>query len=391
MTDRGESRPRVPGRFVSSRSDAPGGATGAVPQTARPRPGTAPPPAPAQTAKPTPAPAKSPPATAAAKRSAPGRTGTIPRQGLRPGGIAALVVSLGWLGLVGWVVLTRADTPGWPTRNDPLVVIVAGLVMVLPVALLWIAAAATRSARRMRDEGARLEAAIDALRRDDAERQRVSSAALRQAVEARIAEVVRAQAVLAAEVAAIRGRAAREHALPLSPRPAAPQVLRAVDPQPGVAPLPPEDFIRALDFPRDEHDAEGFRVLREALEHPTASLLATAAQDLLTLLAQDGIHMDDLTVHAADAVLWRALADGMRGSDVAALGGIRDRSSLALAGGRMTDDPVFRDAVHHFLQVFARVFAEFAAEATDAEIMRFADTRTARVYMLCARIAGVFA
>jgi hypothetical protein len=88
--------------------------------------------------------------------------------------------------------------------------------------------------------------------------------------------------------------------------------------------------------------------------------------------------------------IWRRFAGGERGRAIAALGGIRDRSSLALTAGRMKQDPIFRDAAHHFLRRFDKLFAEFEKEASDAEISDLSNTRTARAFMLLGRVAGIF-
>jgi hypothetical protein len=130
--------------------------------------------------------------------------------------------------------------------------------------------------------------------------------------------------------------------------------------------------------------------LRAALKDRAAAQLIQAAQDVLTLLSQDGIYMDDLRPDRARPETWRQFAEGARGREVAALGGVRDRSSLALTAGRMKQDPIFRDAAHHFLRRFDKNFAEFAARATDGEISSLADTRTARAFMLLGRVAGTF-
>ena len=100
--------------------------------------------------------------------------------------------------------------------------------------------------------------------------------------------------------------------------------------------------------------------------------------------------MDDLRPDLARPEIWRRFATGERGRAIAALGGIRDRSSLALAAGRMKQDPIFRDAAHHFLRRFDNSFVEFEETATDAEIAALADTRTARAFMLLGRVAGIF-
>jgi hypothetical protein len=88
--------------------------------------------------------------------------------------------------------------------------------------------------------------------------------------------------------------------------------------------------------------------------------------------------------------IWRRFAAGERGRVVAALGGIRDRSSLALTAARMKQDTIFRDAAHHFLRLFDRMISRFAETATDAEISELSDTRTARAFMLLGRVAGTF-
>jgi hypothetical protein len=155
-------------------------------------------------------------------------------------------------------------------------------------------------------------------------------------------------------------------------------------------PLAHGDFIRALHFPETAEDEAGFAALRRALKDRKAAQLIQAAQDVLTLLSQDGIYMDDLHPDRARPEVWRQFAQGVRGREVAALGGVRDRSSLALTAARMKQDPIFRDAVHHFLRRFDQLFAAFAEEATDAEITALAETRTARAFMLVGRVAGTF-
>jgi len=188
---------------------------------------------------------------------------------------------------------------------------------------------------------------------------------------------------------------------PAEVRPALAPVPTASDPGPpqpalGLAqpaerePITVADFIKALNFPENEHDKEGFRTLRRALEDRNTERLIRASQDVLTLLSQDGIYMDDLRPDRSRAEVWRRFAKGDRGRPIAALGGIHDRSSLVLAAGRMRKDPVFRDAVHHFLRHFDRTFMEFEKSASDEEIARLADTRTARAFMLLGRVSGTF-
>ncbi len=161
-------------------------------------------------------------------------------------------------------------------------------------------------------------------------------------------------------------------------------------PDPTSETLPASDLIRALHFPENEADQEGFDSLRLALADPRLAPLIRAAQDVLTRLAQEGIYMDDLRPDRARPEFWRAFAEGRRGPAIAPLGGIRDRSCLAITSGRMRSDPEFRASVHLFLREFDRVFATFAPHADDSQISAFADTRSARAFMLLGRVSGVF-
>jgi hypothetical protein len=56
----------------------------------------------------------------------------------------------------------------------------------------------------------------------------------------------------------------------------------------------------------------------------------------------------------------------------------------------MKQDPIFRDAAHHFLRRFDKAISTFEETASDAEISALGDTRTARAFMLLGRVAGTF-
>ena len=100
--------------------------------------------------------------------------------------------------------------------------------------------------------------------------------------------------------------------------------------------------------------------------------------------------MDDLVPEMPRPELWRRFAGGERGRSIADLGGIRDRSALALTAARMKSDPVFRDAAHHFLRSFDRTFALIEPNASDSDLAALSDTRSARAFMLLGRVTGTF-
>jgi hypothetical protein len=356
------------------------------------------------------------------------------RSGLDPSSAVALALSAFWvLCAAGFLIFL----PSGPEGGFAGLRLVAALVaIVLPVGLIWAVALTLRSVRILREEGVRLEAAVDAIRHAAAQQAQAGGSGLRPPVEAKLDEIARAQRQTEAAIARlgqagsgtgfgaafgggpggglgpgsgggggvaagptpVGGPAARGAARsPLAPaRATAPQdaaqpsLALGTPDDAGAEPIPNGEFIRALNFPEDERDAEGFRALRHALKDRFSAGLVRSAQDMLTLLAEDGIYMDDLAPDRARPEVWRRFAHGERGKGIAALGGVRDRSSLALTSGRMRQDPVFRDTAHHFLRKFDRAFTEFEPRASDAEIVALSETRTARAFMLLGRVSGTF-
>ncbi|MEM9248970.1 MAG: hypothetical protein AAGB05_09770 [Pseudomonadota bacterium] len=330
--------------------------------------------------------------------------------GVDPASAVALALSAVWLlgAAAFWLFVPGAHAAGG---------LVSLVAVVLPVAVIWMAALMARAARAMREESARLRAAVDALRATAIGQAPAAGSGVRAPVEAKLEEIARAQRQAEAALARLAqqgGSLGRSpSAAPVGPgtgpagavgraqRPApaararaaeAVQPQLALDPAPlrPVEPIQNEEFIRALNFPEDERDAQGFHALRLALKDHFSAGLVRSSQDVLTLLAEDGIYMDDLAPDLARPEVWRRFAQGERGKGVAALGGIRDRTSLSLASGRMRQDPVFRDVAHHFLRKFDHTIADFEPRASDAEIVALADTRTSRAFMLLGRVAGTF-
>lgn len=305
--------------------------------------------------------------------------------------LSAAGLSLVWLALSGWYFLGGGGQAG---QAETLQFLMTLLVVFLPVAMIWVAATAMRSSMVMREEAARLQTAIDALRTAYVTSTQRQAGGSDLSIAKKLDEIAAAQRKT--ETALTMFQSSRE------PRPAPmpePDGEAPAD-QPTLAlgtpaeelapPIGSADLIRALNFPETAEDEQGFAALRRALRDRGTAQLVQAAQDVLTLLSQDGIYMDDLRPDVARPEIWRQFANGTRGRAMAALGGVRDRSSLALTAGRMRQDPIFRDAAHHFLRVFDRRFTDFEKTATDSEIRAMAETRTARAFMLLGRVAGTF-
>jgi hypothetical protein len=302
-----------------------------------------------------------------------------------------------WVGVVAAQFILSPET----ILMGPLSLVMLLLAVFLPLVLLWGLVSTSRTIRALREEAASLQAAVDAMRHAYVVGQQ-GGAATPPDVEKKLDEIAAAQRKTETALAMFTSRRDSALTVPSADRKAALSlpVKSTTDEQPTLAlgtpaedlqvPLSVGDFVRALHFPEGPDDKAGFRALRLALEDRKTSRLIRAAQDVLTLLSQEGIYMDDLKPERCRPEVWRRFASGERSREIAGLGGIRDRSSLALTASRMREDPVFRDAAHHFLRSFDKTFAEFEKNATDSELADLAETRTARAFMLLGRVTGTF-
>jgi hypothetical protein len=317
-----------------------------------------------------------------------------------PGGAGITGAELGVLaGLAVWTVIVfvlsiYSTPPAGQDGFDGLRYVGAFLAVLLPAGIAWCAFGMSRAMQDLQQDNRRLQAMVDQLRQvmiaDRQGRQVTQTAAERRAIEA--AEVPRTRDHDTARFSTRREPERRPTARP--------PVAALTEEQPSLAlgtpaeepgaELTRQDMIRALNFPDSEKDEEGFAALRRALRGHQARQLVQASQDILTLLSQDGIYMDDLNPDRAKPEVWRRFAHGERGRTVASLGGVRDRTCLAVAIGRMREDTIFRDAAHHFLRLFDRMLVAFEAEATDEELSDLSETRTARAFMLLGRVTGAF-
>ncbi len=322
--------------------------------------------------------------------------------GLTNAEIIALALSVLWL-LAVTIFFFVVGVSGPDGVSDPLRGIMVIFAVFMPIGLIWIATIAAGSARTMREESARLQDALDQMRRAYvAERHATASgSSVQPSVEKKLDAIVAAQRETGAALAmftstrptaaASTSAAVQEPAFGAMPAQDQAQPSLALQDQVarGVSVSIP-DFVTAMNFPKTADDEEGFRALKRAMQDKRVLGLIQASQDILTLLSQEGIYMDDMKPDQARPELWRRFAQGERGRPIAALGGIRDRSGIALTAARMRQDHVFRDAAHHFLRHFDKVFVEFEMHATDAEVVALSETRTARAFMLLGRVAGTF-
>ncbi|MEM7269426.1 MAG: hypothetical protein AAF401_09245 [Pseudomonadota bacterium] len=331
----------------------------------------------------------------------------------------ALILSVIWLACLvayaaGFFGLLSEDVLA-PRPAAALEIALFALAAVAPVAFFFYGALLSQKAEEIRAETARLSSAIDALRHSVAPR------AMPAANELADALTVAARTTLAEEKAALaaglsrldgalaetqtmmdtlhqRESEAKRAAKKTAPKNEAADADQPVLPFGGdteIAPVGGEiawvDVVRALNFPNDENDEPGFAALRRVVTDRDFADLLQAAEDVLSLLSEEGLYMEDVHPEIAPALTWRNYAQGARGKEVETIGGVVDEVALALARSKMRTDPVFRDTSLHFLRRFdkliERVFGELGEDPLMLEI---ADTRTGRAFMVIARVMGVF-
>lgn len=306
---------------------------------------------------------------------------SIQRSGLGLGEQVAFGLAALWaLG----VIVYLAAAAGPDTGPDPLRRLMALMVIFLPAGLVWLGVLIRRNAQAVIRQGEALQVALDHFRKAQAE------SAQRSVVSLSASSSTPALPVSPAPGRNVAPRAFGSEARNEGPAVKETQAPGLFDDEEVDISVPIETLIRALHFPETAEDKVGFDALRTALRHHPSAQVVRAAQDMLTLLSQDGIYTDDLIPDRAKPDVWRRFAKGERGRPVSELGGVRDRAALALSARRMREEPIFRDTAHHFLRSFDRTLARIEPEATDAEIARLSDTRSARAFMLIGRVSGLF-
>lgn len=273
-------------------------------------------------------------------------------------------------------------------QMDAITLAMLAMAFFMPAVVITLALLLAVSATTLRQETLHLQGSIDDLRQTLLER--ADPAPLKLTAQAQIGFAAAPSEGTNTRLALFSSQRARQQSPVPATQDGADQASLGLNAEPDALMPAPTELIRALHFPEDENDLAGFDALRKALSDTRTAPLIRAAQTVLTHLAQEGIYMDDLRPDRARPEFWRAFANGARGPLIAPLGGIRDRSCLALTSARMRSNEEFKAAVHLFMREFDRVFASFETLADDAQISAFAETRSARAFMLLGRVSGVF-
>lgn len=317
--------------------------------------------------------------------------------------IIAVILTVLWVVGIAVIYFIYPDIAREISYDQSLTALVT-VGLFLPLALIWMAALLARSMSSMRHEANALRKSVERMRQT-LEVQIVEESETRDRwIQSQLAQITALTKQTDGRVSALANKtldARGETPIPRNTAALFSKSNEIADAAQADLPLPKElstsnapitirELIKALNFPDNADDTEGFRVLRRVFNDRTTAKLLQSAQDVLTMLSQDGIYMDDLRVERPDPSAWRSFAKGVRGKDVAALGMVRDRTALSLSNTRLKNDLEFRETVHAFLTQFDAILCDFEETAEDNELAEMGKTRSAIAFMLLGRVSGAF-
>ncbi|MFT4014854.1 MAG: hypothetical protein QM682_15975 [Paracoccus sp. (in: a-proteobacteria)] len=281
--------------------------------------------------------------------------------------LIGVLVSVAWLGLVllaAWMA-PEAEAEG----AQAMAWLIWLLEALLPLGLIWLAVGTARSLFVLRDEAEALRGQLKLMREPGEPQARAS-------LGAAVAPPMPAPGA--------RSPLPKPASTPASAS-VADQVVESAAP---ALRLTPAELYFALNFPEGPDDHEAIRCLRLALGDPELAKLIRAAQDVITLLAAQGLYMDDLTVPETDAALWGRYTQGARGEELQGLAVIRSPAALAQTGAMLGQDEVFRDVAHHFMRHFDRLLVQRAQSDAPAVLAVLSETRSGRAFILLGQATG---
>jgi len=107
--------------------------------------------------------------------------------------VVALILSALWLAGVAWFFYGTDLSAFAGLGGSPLEITMLMMAIFMPIALIWVAASAAKTAKIMREEAARMQSAIDAMRAAYIAQQQRHSVEIKPALVAKLTEIVDAQ------------------------------------------------------------------------------------------------------------------------------------------------------------------------------------------------------
>jgi hypothetical protein len=122
---------------------------------------------------------------------------------------------------------------------------------------------------------------------------------------------------------------------------------------------------------------------------PKIAALLALRERVVRGLAEDDLHVADLTPEHSTADLWADFARGARGGEITMLAGIDDKVALSVTRARLRSDAAFRETALRFVDTYIAMLGRAVQTiGADPRLVELADTETGRVFMLLAPLTG---
>ena len=151
-----------------------------------------------------------------------------------------------------------------------------------------------------------------------------------------------------------------------------------------------EILLKALNFPKDKNDLEGFSALKLAHMDNTVSDLLQVSEDFLNLIAQDGIYLDDVKIDPPPVQAWLNFIGTDRNHNNRKLNCIGIDQQIKKLNSRIKSDAIFRDTSLTLMRRFDLLLRDRLETANDSQIFKIAETRSGKAFLIVGKLSDSF-
>ena len=155
-------------------------------------------------------------------------------------------------------------------------------------------------------------------------------------------------------------------------------------------PLTWELILKALHFPKDEHDLIGFSALKIVRKNNAFSKLLQVSEDFLNLIAQDGIYLDDLKIEPPPIEAWLSFISINQNRNKRRLNCVGIDRQIKRLKSRIKTDAIFRDTSLMLMRRFDVLLRDHLKLANDDQIFKIAETRTGKAFLIVGKLSDSF-
>ena len=151
-----------------------------------------------------------------------------------------------------------------------------------------------------------------------------------------------------------------------------------------------ELLIRALNFPNNINDQIGFRALKIAKKHKHTNDLLLSAEDVMTLLSQNGVYLDDHDFYPTNDLIWINFIRNENINKNKSLICSGHEKIIEILSKRKIEDIIFKDTMLTFLRRFDQFLRQRSQSATDENLFHLFFTRSGKAFILIGKLYKIF-